>query len=111
MFNEYRRRVEGKGWCRSTEGVCANSKNNLIKDEHNNFHTLQFQYTVKSLDTVYFALTLPYTLSKLLTFSNEYSSQFSTLSYTFCGNPILIYQTGNLSSSKSILITARQHPS
>lgn len=32
----------GIGWEKHQEGICINYKNNLLKDENNYYHTLQF---------------------------------------------------------------------
>ena len=72
-------------------------------------HSLEFDVSIMSYDTVYYSLALPYSFSKLLQITNK--TGFSVLGLTFCGNPIFVYRTGNPEAEKSIVITARQHPS
>ena len=86
------------GWQKSHEGVCCNVKNNLRRDNLTFSHTFEFSFKLMAQDTVYFALTLPYSFTKLTSLISIYPMGFSCLGTTFCGNPIYVYRTGNRSS-------------
>jgi hypothetical protein len=127
-YSEKKAELENIGWHRSCENITyyKNSLYKFINDKRRNLYTLSFTYEVTHDDDyVYFANTIPYTYTELMSQLNEIERNDKkydfvyrkTLCTTLAGNNLDYFtltsnmgKSSNFENKKAIIIMARVHP-
>lgn len=127
VFSEQLFARTSRGWFKGGDDL-KYSKNHIQRSPDKFHFTLSFTYTFTADDddVVYFAYSIPYTLTQLNRFINKCVSSQSTSKYiyrksltkTLAGNKVDLLTITNpenisrspISSRKGIVITARVHP-